>query len=112
MSSELCRIEQQQLEVSLRLTIHVPRWKPRAAVESSLVERWNAYAAALWRHESAHAQNGRAAARDIARELENFGQLEAKARARTLRILDAHRAWDARYDEETNHGSTQGAELG
>jgi len=114
-SSEICRIG--ALGVSLRLTIRAPRWKPGTAVESSVIELWNTYTSALWRHELGHVQNGQEAARDIERKLASLGniscaQLEAEANAASSRILRKHRAWDRRYDQTTGHGAAQGAELG
>jgi predicted secreted Zn-dependent protease len=112
-SSQGCSISDPT--VSVRFMFVVPRWKAKADAERDLVEEWNRFYVALWRHERGHVRNALLAADEIEETLEKLAisqtceQLEAEADGAGARILKKHRARDRTYDAATAHGETQGA---
>ena len=105
------------LEVTLHVTITLPRWEPDGEPVRGLRDRWNAMVAALTLHEEGH----RDIAVDTARRL--YSDLRALDTGRDCQALnrDAQRALfsarlrhgvrDRAYEHRTRHGIAQGARL-
>jgi predicted secreted Zn-dependent protease len=105
------------VNVSVSGTILLPRWIHANDVPKVLVQDWDKYLAALKLHEEGHYAHGESAARDIeamARSFHGSGDCatvvsEFNAQARS--IIERYKALDAAYDQETDHGRTQGAQF-
>lgn len=108
-----CRID--RVEVSMTGRIQLPSIAGGTAAQRDRFER---YVRALDVHEQGHLDFGRRAAGEIERVLlgmtdaRGCGQLEAAANEQGDRILERYQALEDRYDRETGHGRTQGADLG
>ena len=103
--------------VSVRFGFVVPEWKAPKERSADVVEEWNRFFAALWRHERGHVRLALGAAREIERFLAALGAasdcntLEARANLGGQRVLRKVRARQRAYDETTVHGQTEGAVL-
>ena len=102
------------VRTTLQLGVRLPRWTPPPGAPGELVARWERFMAALKVHEEGHLENGRGAERETKAALAalsapDCGILEARAKERFQRIIDAYNAKDAEYDRATGHGRTQGA---
>jgi predicted secreted Zn-dependent protease len=92
----------------------MPSWEPPAEADAELVADWGRYVEALRRHERRHEENGVGRAVEIRDTLLALGprstcaDLEVAADAAGEEILEAGRAWDRRYDDDTDHGATEG----
>ena len=100
-----------------KLTYLYPRWTPPSGVSQDLIDKWNSYTKALEIHEKGH--------RDI--ELrqtnEQFAALKNLPTYSTCEELDQasedlsnelqaeYTEINRQYDNDTNHGKTQGARL-
>ncbi len=103
------------VKVSVLIVYTFPEWDAPPDASTGLVEKWNAYLAALHLHEDGH--------RDIAIEaggeiLKVLSMLPAYPSCEALRqsadaagesVLDRYRQQEAQYDRTTDHGATQGA---
>ena len=102
------------VRTTLQLGVRLPRWTPPPGAPGELVARWERFIAALKVHEEGHLANGRGAERETKAALATLsapdcGSLDARAKERFQRIIDAYNARDAEYDRATGHGRTQGA---
>jgi predicted secreted Zn-dependent protease len=107
-----CRV--QNVDVQLRTRIILPRWVQPPDAPAGLVERWNAFMAALSEHEVGHADIAASAARQVRREVERVTSptcagMEPLTQAAAERVLEEHRRRNLEYDRRTRHGLTQGA---
>lgn len=110
-----CAFKHISTAVSLRFT--VPKWIDNEGVNPRIQESWNNFYAALQKHEYQHAMHGIDAAREIEKTLMAMDTepscriLKEKADAIVDKIIDKHAARDVAYDEETDHGLTEGVTL-
>ena len=96
-------------------TIVLPRWEQEDHASASVGKKWDRYLVALRSHEDGHYAHG-IAARD---EIENLGKsfrvpgpctTIAKAFDDRANAISArYNRLDIQYDQETDHGETQGA---
>ena len=102
-------------EVSARFFYTMPRWTNLDKASASVSRRWREYYAALLVHEEGHARLARQAATTIQ---DAFTKLPGNVPCPTLReqhvqvyniVLEEFRRRQKAYDEETQHGRTQGA---
>lgn len=103
------------MDASVAGTIVLPHWAQEDRASSSAERKWDRYLAALRSHEDGHYALGVAARDEIQKLGESFrvpgacstigktfnGEAEA--------ILARYGALDAKYDQDTEHGKTQGA---
>ena len=110
-----CRIG--ELVVSLEVTIHLPRWRPRGRRPEELGRRWDAMLAGLTRHEEGHRDNALWAAQGLHRRLLALGEdqdclaLERAAQRERFKAETRYRQRDEAYDRRTGHGVNQGSVL-
>lgn len=107
-----CRI--QEVDVSFRSRIRLPRWHPPADADEELVSSWRTFVAALREHEYGHRDIGARAATEILRRLRSFrwsrcDGMSDQANGLAHQILEVHREMERHYDRETDHGERQGA---
>jgi predicted secreted Zn-dependent protease len=110
-SSNGCRIAWSKVHVLV--DVYLPKWDE--APGSTLEPEWNRYVTALRDHEMGHVQHGLDGANQAASAISNVapaptcGDLEASANQAGHAVLDTFRHEDQAYDDETDHGATQGA---
>lgn len=100
-----CRLQDAQVTYEIEVTF--PRWIPTEQATPELVLKWNGYLYALALHENGHVNNIVAHYPAIVAAIKSSSCLSAENAAQT--VLQQMRAYDSRYDAETDHGRTQGA---
>ena len=108
-----CRLVSATTDLDVQMNL--PRWKAPPFARPELVKRWDAFAAALRKHEDGHRDIAVAAAYEIverAQKTQPASDCEAFKR-RLSRIADAtvreYRDKESSYDATTMHGRAQGA---
>lgn len=115
MGPEGCRLRGLGLE--LRVTIHLPRWRPKGRRPEALGRRWDRMLAALTEHEEGHRDNAVWAALGLHRRLSGLGiapdclALERIAQRERFKMELRYLQRDQSYDRRTDHGVRQGSVL-
>jgi predicted secreted Zn-dependent protease len=93
--------------VDYTITVDFPQWEPPANPSSTLVQSWNRYINALALHEQGHVDLVMEAIPNFIDTLQNVpcNEINVTANAMLAEINQANEL----YDEETDHGATQGA---
>ncbi len=106
------------VELTLEVTIHLPRWRPEGRRPVGLGKRWDTMLEALTRHEEGHRDNALWAAHGLHRrllELAEPGQdclaLHRAAQRERFKAEVRYRQRDQAYDRRTDHGVRQGSVL-
>jgi predicted secreted Zn-dependent protease len=103
------------LTVSVEVTFTLPLWNAPAEAPQALVDRWNAYLAALQLHEDGHKAIGIEVGNEVLRALQDFSaypscdELDRAVSATAEHVLNEYRRREEIYDQTTDHGATQGA---
>ncbi len=113
------RWELREFDVRVQIRYTLPQWKRPTHVDPKTAVEWERFLKAVVEHEKGHANIGLRCASEI-KEVINFTTWEGKTRdevkkkvdAKCKSILARFKALEARYDEDTDHGRTQGARLG
>lgn len=105
----------EDVRVELAVTVTLPEWDPTADAPYELTRDWTRFATALKRHEDKHRQIAAEGAQATHAALLGLRRatcqdVEFEARQRAQRIADKTAAEQNRYDDETDHGRTQGAQ--
>ncbi len=100
-----CRL--QDAEVSYEITVTFPRWLPTQDASPELVTKWNRYLYALTLHENGHVNNVVSHVPAVITAIKGSTCLSAEAAAQA--VLEQMRKYDSQYDDNTDHGLTQGA---
>src|SRR6266699_306134 len=105
------------VKVTLNVSVTLPRWKPPAMATAQLLKTWQAYLKAVRLHEAGHRTIAERNAREVMAALTplrgaNCDKLSDEATRAAERIVADGRARNRAYDIQTNHGQTQGVELG
>jgi len=109
---DACRLA--SFKVTLRTTIHLPRWQAPPGAAADLEARWNAYVDALDRHEQQHEAIAVEAAETIEREVSAIDRapdcatLEARVNARAEALMEDYKARQRDFDMQTAHGRNEG----
>jgi predicted secreted Zn-dependent protease len=104
-------------DVRAAVTMTLPRWTPGDDASPELRERWDRFLSALETHERGHGRIATEAARSIEAAVATLepsatcDRLEREAEATAMEKVERYRLRERQYDEETNHGRTQGARL-
>lgn len=112
MAAGACKAESVATKLALSMTL--PHWSPPPGVAGDLIGRWERFMSALRLHEDGHVQNARNIESAVKRALlalssADCGALDSAMRARFDQLLEQGRAGDRDYDQQTEHGKTQGA---
>ena len=104
------------IQVTLDLTLTLPRWTPPSAAAPRLLESWRSYLQHLKLHEAGHRAIAEQNARALAAALTGLRaptcqELTDSASRTAERILADGRARNRAYDIDTKHGQTQGVVL-
>ncbi|MGE5191020.1 MAG: DUF922 domain-containing protein [Deltaproteobacteria bacterium] len=111
--TESCKLS--SFSVGLDVVTTLPRWQPDSNASKELRTEWGEFAARVKRHEVGHKQIGEAAAAEIGQRVRDINErqpceeFEAAIEKVAKKTLAEYRRKDAQYDEETQHGLTQGA---
>ena len=106
-----------ELNASVEGTTTLPRWADGDTAPASRMKEWQDFVAALRVHENGHYAHGVQAAEEVrvlAGSIPPAADCEDLTRQVTDRaqaILEKYRTLDAKYDQDTQHGQTQGAVL-
>jgi len=100
--------------VAIDATITLPQWPAPPDVDPALVDDWKRYTSALTTHEAGHRELVLAGAKSVQRALLDVpprpcGSMQASAKQAAQSQMEEIRKEDARYDQTTRHGATQGA---
>lgn len=113
--TDSCRLT--HFRVDTTATIRMPRWADRDKASRADRAHWDAFDAAMRKHEEGHREHGIRAAREIARQVRGFGtrpdcqRLKSDVAALGARVIETYNAADIEYDRVTRHGFEQGAIL-
>jgi predicted secreted Zn-dependent protease len=97
----------QDFQVTYTITVDFPEWSPPAAPDDDLVRNWNRYINALALHEQGHVDLVVDSIPYFIETMQNAPCNQVNATGQQL--LDEINQINVQYDEETNHGETQGA---
>ena len=105
------------VKVTLNVAVTLPRWKPPTTATAELRKTWQAYLKAVRLHEAGHRAIAERNAREVMAALTplrgtNCDKLSDEATRTAERIVADGRARNRAYDVQTQHGQTQGVELG
>lgn len=102
-------------DVVVRLTSQtlLPAWQDRARADSALAGEWDIFLGRLREHEEHHRAIVYRAAREVYYRLQRLSvpscqAFSPRANAAAREIMDRYRRLDAAYDEDTDHGRTEG----
>ena len=101
----ICRL--QEAEVAYEITVTFPRWTPTEQATPALVSKWNGYLYTLVLHESGHVTNVVSHIPALMAAIKGSTCLSAEGAAQA--VLQQIRQFDSQYDDQTDHGRTQGA---
>jgi predicted secreted Zn-dependent protease len=108
-----CRIG--GVESVVNVTYTLPRWVDLARGEAPMRGKWRKYAESLYQHEKGHGQIALEVAHVIESQLVGLtdaadcGVVNAEAARRVEQAMRAGEAMQNAYDQETGHGTAQGA---
>ena len=104
-----------KVDVKVDITYRFPEWSDYSLAEDGLKHHWDGYMQNLKTHERGHAENGVAAATEIERALTQLPVMQScedlanTADNIAYQTIAQHNTKDIHYENETNHGATQGA---
>lgn len=113
MAADKCYLT--KVDVKLDISYRFPEWVDYAVAHDDLKNHWDTYMQNLKTHEKGHAENGIAAAFSIEQALKQLPAMQScEALANTAdniayQTIAKHNTIDINYENETNHGVTQGA---
>lgn len=108
---DACRLVDARIDV--RITVTVPEWTPPRDAPLAVRQQWNRYDLAIRRHEEGHVRLAGETGRRMhealvgltAADCDSLKELGTEVGER---IMAEGRAEQQRYDDETDHGRTQG----
>jgi predicted secreted Zn-dependent protease len=104
----------QSVTISVQTTITLPRWEPPPAASPELRQEWIRFINALALHEDGHRQIGLTGIRQLREQARALSPapacqaLSAALEQAAKETSDWIRRENIRYDQETDHGRTQG----
>lgn len=104
-----------KVNVKVDITYRFPEWSDYVLANDGLKHHWDTYIQNLKTHERGHAENGVAAAAEIAYALTQLPAMQScedltnTADNIAYKLIAEHNTKDINYEYETNHGVTQGA---
>jgi len=114
-SDKQCQIT--SVQTNTTITYDLPAWPGYASANTELQQEWAVFQQHLRQHEQGHALLGKQAAIDIEIMLQHLSlasdcqTLETVANDKAAQIIRWYHDKDIAYDNETNHGISQGATL-
>lgn len=111
--NQQCRIN--SVRVNTDIKIILPAWQKPTNINPQLANQWSNYLHILTLHEYRHKQHGIDASYAIFNKLNSFpaypscNQLEQEANRASHDLINYYSQQDVIYDQDTNHGATEGA---
>ena len=108
-----CQLDKVMVKVDI--SYHFPEWSNYSLGNDALKHHWDIYMHHLQIHEQGHAENGIAAATAIEYTLNRLPVMQScedlanTADSIAYRVIAEHNTKDIHYENETQHGATQGA---
>lgn len=107
-----CRLS--DVEVDLDVTMTLPDWEPDGPTAYAVRRDWARFSSALRRHEDGHHARAVAGAEAVADALAEVvrptcAEADAEGRRRARAAQDRTAAEQAHFDDQTDHGRTEGA---
>lgn len=105
------------VRVRVRADVMLPRWRPPRSTSSQTIAAWQRYLTAVETHEQGHVNLAVEAGRAVLASLEGLGEFAKVDDLRCIAVDAAHEAVatirerELIYDQETQHGASQGATL-
>ena len=104
------------VKVGLHTAMALPSWQPSADSVTGLASRWQSFMSALVNHEQGHVAIDKQYAAKIVSDINSIGALNCASVTATVNGIinndvSALNAANSTYDQQTNHGATQGANL-
>jgi predicted secreted Zn-dependent protease len=102
------------VKVQVKITFTFPQWNAPENTPQDLIDKWDAYLSALQIHEDGHKQIAILAGYEILQAMNALSaypsctELEQAADTIGEDVLEQHRQQEAIYDQNTEHGVTQG----
>jgi predicted secreted Zn-dependent protease len=93
--------------ITTKVSLTMPSWVPPSDAPEDLVRNWARFSQALNVHEQGHVDNVVKALPLLQSAIQNSDCITADSAAN--HVLDKLRGWDVQYDDNTDHGRTQGA---
>lgn len=107
-----------QLKVTAAIVRYLPRWIDGPSADSETGKEWTRFVKALGVHEDGHVKIGLKVARSVeiamrqaAAKNQDCSRMKAALEAAAQKVVTEGRLLDAQYDQETQHGKSQGAVL-
>jgi predicted secreted Zn-dependent protease len=103
------------ISAELEIIFTLPRWTPPAEAPADLVDKWNKFTAALQVHENGHKEINIKAASDFVANAKTLpayptcDELKQALNKAGQGVIDRTRQENIAYDNQTQHGRTQGA---
>lgn len=114
-SGDSCAITRVETELDVQYIL--PKLRDNRRLSSAVKRKWKKYMGALVRHEKEHARTGLSAAADIENKIGDMSPrltcmlLEKDANDLGDNILRKARIRDKKFDNDTNHGTEEGAKF-
>lgn len=110
----LCTLS--RLKIGLHVTMSLPAWSPSAQATSGLANQWKNFISNLNIHENGHVALDTQYANQLLSDLQSMpaadcATLNAAVQTKATTTLANLDTANATYDNQTNHGATQGAIL-
>lgn len=107
----------QDVRVTLTVTVTLPHWTPPPDAPEQLIAAWTRFFERIRVHEAGHQTIAERSAGELASALSGLHSATCQALWTTAerlatRVVERGRAQNRAYDVETQHGQTQGVELG
>lgn len=110
---EGCRVA--SIQTYLEVTTTLPKWTPSSSAPAALISSWSRYMQALKLHEAGHKRLGVEAAQEVQRSLSvmpgatDCAMLNTAMQQTGQAVVQEYEERSRWYDEQTQHGVTQGA---
>lgn len=112
-TANVCSAE--SIDVTVDVTIHLPRWENQSGGSASLKSKWEQYIDDLTLHEEGHRAFADEGGQKVYETLSQIGayptcdELKNKVSEKGQAVIEEVRSKNKQYDDETSHGLTQGA---
>ena len=93
--------------ITAKVSVTMPEWDPPVGAPADLIKNWMEFTQALYKHEMGHVGNINKALPLIQEAIQSSDCITADSAANYA--LDKLRGWDVKYDDNTDHGRTEGA---
>jgi predicted secreted Zn-dependent protease len=113
-SGSACQLT--DVKVGISIVTSLPNWQATTSAAAGLNDRWQAFMTGLITHEQGHTALDKIYAAKLATDLTGRGQVPCNQLKSTVQAIvqadvDALNQANVQYDDQTDHGAAQGANL-